>query len=48
MNQKSFEESYQEAFHYFFTRENQGLEKTIKRYESQKSLQSLPPPRPSD
>ena len=48
MNQKSFEEAYQEAFHYFFTRDGHGLEKTIDRYQSPKNLQTLPRPQVSE
>jgi len=47
MNEKSFEEAYQEALHYFFSRNDHGLGKTVNRYESPKNLQTLPRPQVS-
>jgi tyrosine-protein phosphatase SIW14 len=43
-HQKSFDEAYEEADHYRFSRSDLGLRRTIDRYESAKKLQSLPRP----
>lgn len=44
MQQKSFTETYEEAYHYGFSREDHGLSKTVDRYKSPKKLHSLPRP----
>ena len=41
-HQKTFEEAYKEAYHYFFQESDLGLRSTIDRYEAYKNLQTLP------
>lgn len=42
--EKPYDEAYEEARHYQFSRRDLGLRRTIDRYESAKKLQSLPRP----
>lgn len=42
--EKSYDEAYEEAKHYWFSRADLGLRRTIDRYESAKMLQLLPRP----
>ncbi len=46
MNQKSYDEAYQEAKHYLFEDSDKGLVKTIEEYRSPRKLQSLARPSP--